>query len=238
MQGTNSKIRETVIKLKSDLSRSTTAQVTLTSEIKKATLRISSQDIEMRNQISILEKQLSKFSEKVTAVCGNTGTFGTYFVRRLSELQKDIELIEKQTTIKNDIFIQMSTFVTSSKSSSAWFADMTAFEGAFEKFLQDLRKFQQAAQQMWNSGAYDRNALAGLADSIENQKNALKDAWVKKNKIFEKLNTLDNALTASTAAANIPSSTNGLLRFKSLDKRFGGDNGYQAKATMNRELVK
>lgn len=47
---------------------------------------------------------------------------------------------------------------------------------------------------MWESGAYDRDALNQLADEVDKQKSELLTAWRRKDRLFYKLNALNNEL--------------------------------------------
>ena len=79
----------------------------------------------------------------------------------------------------------------------AWKADLDAFSKVWEDFFLTLNRFHTKARQMWESGAYDRDALNKLADDVDKQKSELLTAWRRKDRLFYKLNTLNNDLIAS-----------------------------------------
>jgi len=49
---------------------------------------------------------------------------------------------------------------------------------------------------MWQSGAYNRDALQKLNDEVESQKTALLGAWRSNTQMYERLGGLTNELAA------------------------------------------
>lgn len=53
---------------------------------------------------------------------------------------------------------------------------------------------------MWESGAYNRDALNELADEVDAQKSQLLNAWRRNDRLFAQLNGLNDVLEQAAIA--------------------------------------
>ena len=80
---------------------------------------------------------------------------------------------------------------------TAWKAELDEFAKMWEDFFLTLNAFHSKARMMWETGAYDRDALNALADEVDKQKSDLLTAWRRKDRLFYKLNSLNDEIMRS-----------------------------------------